>query len=156
MTPMRRLLLVDDHALVRRGLASLLATEGRFVVVAEAGSGEQALELVPQVTPDVVILDMSLPGIDGLETLRRLRRLAHPPRILILSMHDEAHLVAQAFQDGADGYLLKDSMDDELFQAIEVVCAASASWRRPSIVPVCRKCSRGPPCSRRESAKCCS
>jgi DNA-binding NarL/FixJ family response regulator len=118
---MRRLLLVDDHALVRRGLASLLATEGRFVVVAEAGSGEQALELVPQMTPDVVILDMSLPGIDGLETLRRLRHLAHPPRILILSMHDEAHLVAQAFQDGADGYLLKDSMDDELFQAIEVV-----------------------------------
>jgi DNA-binding NarL/FixJ family response regulator len=119
--PSRRLLLVDDHALVRRGLASLLATDGRCVVVGEAGSGEQAVALVPQVAPDLVILDMSLPGIDGLETLRRLRQRPDPPRILILSMHDEAHLVAQAFQDGADGYLLKDSMDDELFQAIEAV-----------------------------------
>lgn len=117
----RRLVLVDDHALVRRGLASLLATEGRYEVVGEAGSGEQALSVVQAVSPDVVILDLSLPGIDGLETLRRLRRLPGCPRTLILSMHDEAHVVAQALAEGADGYLLKDSMDDELFQAIESV-----------------------------------
>jgi DNA-binding NarL/FixJ family response regulator len=117
----RRILLVDDHALVRRGLASLLATEGRYEVVGEAGSGERAVEVVQALEPDVVLLDLSLPGIDGLETLRRLRRLPARPRILILSMHDEAHIVAQALADGADGYLLKDSMDDELFQAIEAV-----------------------------------
>lgn len=117
----RRLVLVDDHALVRRGLASLLATEGRYEVVGEAGSGEQAIEIVQSLSPDVVLLDLSLPGIDGLETLRRLRRLPGCPRLLILSMHDESHIVAQALADGADGYLLKDSMDDELFQAIESV-----------------------------------
>jgi two-component system, NarL family, response regulator LiaR len=116
-----RVVLVDDHALVRRGLAVLLRTDGRHVVVGEAGSGEAAIGLVDRERPDVVILDMSMPGIDGLETLRRLRRLPVQPRVLILSMHDEAQLIAQALNDGADGYLLKDSMDDELFLAIEGV-----------------------------------
>jgi len=116
-----RVVLVDDHALVRRGLAVLLRTDGRHHVVGEAGSGEVAIGLVESQRPDVVILDMSMPGIDGLETLRRLRRLAVQPRILILSMHDEAQLIAQALNDGADGYLLKDSMDDELFLAIDGV-----------------------------------
>lgn len=116
-----RIVLVDDHALVRRGLAVLLRTDGRHVVVAEAGTGESALGVVERERPDVIILDMSMPGIDGLETLRRLRRQPVQCRILILSMHDEAELVAQALTDGADGYLLKDSMDDELFTAIESV-----------------------------------
>jgi DNA-binding NarL/FixJ family response regulator len=113
--------LVDDHALVRRGLAVLLRADGRHEVVGEAGNGEQALGVIDRERPDVVILDMSMPGIDGLETLRRLRRAPTSPRVLILSMHDESQLIAQAIADGADGYLLKDSMDDELFLAIESV-----------------------------------
>ena len=115
------ILLVDDHALVRRGLAALLHTDGRFRVVAEAGTGEQAILLAAQERPDLVILDMSMPRMDGLETLRRLRALPSRPRILMLSMYDEAHFVAQAMNDGADGYLLKDAMDDELFHALEAI-----------------------------------
>lgn len=116
-----RVLLVDDHALVRRGLAALLHADGRFRVVAEAGSGESALAHAAQERPDVVLLDMSMPRMDGLATLRRLRALPARPRVLILSMYDEAHFVAQALQEGADGYLLKDAMDDELFHALEAV-----------------------------------
>jgi DNA-binding NarL/FixJ family response regulator len=116
-----RVLLVDDHALVRRGLAALLHADGRFRVVAEAGSGESALAHAAQERPDVVLLDRSMPRMDGLATLRRLRALPACPRVLILSMYDEAHFVAQALQEGADGYLLKDAMDDELFHALEAV-----------------------------------
>lgn len=121
MRRLTRVVLVDDHALVRRGLAVLLRADGRHDVVGEAGTGETALTLIERERPDVVILDMSMPGIDGLETLRRIRRAPTSPRVVILSMHDESQLIAQALADGADGYLLKDSMDDELFLAIESV-----------------------------------
>jgi DNA-binding NarL/FixJ family response regulator len=117
----RRILLVDDHALVRRGLAALLHTDGRYVVVAEAGNGETALVQAVHEQPDLVILDLSMPRMDGLETLRRLRTLPQRPKVLILSMYDEAHFVAQALNDGADGYLLKDAMDDELFHALDAI-----------------------------------
>lgn len=120
MAPIR-ILLVDDHALVRRGMAALLHTDGRFRVVAEAGTGELAIAQAMQERPDVVILDMSMPRMDGLETLRRLRTLPIRPKVLMLSMYDEAHFVAQAMNEGADGYLLKDAMDDELFHALEAV-----------------------------------
>jgi DNA-binding NarL/FixJ family response regulator len=95
--------------------------EQRFEVVGEAGSGEAALALVEKERPDLVLLDLNMPGIDGLETLRRLRARSLSSKVLILSMHDETHLVGQAMSSGADGYLLKDSMDDELFQAIDGV-----------------------------------
>lgn len=114
-----RIVLVDDHALVRRGLALLLRLEGRHEVVGEASSGEAALPLVESERPDLVILDLNMPGMDGLETLRRLRARGIPTRVLVLSMHDEPHLVGEALTAGADGYLLKDSMDDELFLAID-------------------------------------
>ncbi|HEY0930996.1 MAG TPA: response regulator transcription factor [Gemmatimonas sp.] len=121
MTTRTRVVLVDDHALVRRGLAVLLRLDGRHDVVGEAGSGETAIPLIEAERPDLVILDLNMPGIDGLETLRRLRARGLTTRVLVLSMHDESHLVGQALSAGADGYLLKDSMDDELFFAIESV-----------------------------------
>ncbi|WP_337172096.1 response regulator transcription factor [Gemmatimonas aurantiaca] len=114
-----RIVLVDDHALVRRGLALLLRLEGRHEIIGEAGSGEAALPLIESERPDLVILDLNMPGMDGLETLRRLRARGIPTRVLVLSMHDETHLVGEALTAGADGYLLKDSMDDELFLAID-------------------------------------
>ncbi|MCA0375250.1 MAG: response regulator transcription factor [Gemmatimonadetes bacterium] len=119
--PRPRLVLVDDHALVRRGLAMLLRIDARYEVVAEARSGEDALEVIAREHPDLVLLDLNLPGIDGLETLRRLRAQGRTCRVLIVSMHDEHHLVGEALRNGADGYLLKDSMDEELFHAIEVL-----------------------------------
>jgi DNA-binding NarL/FixJ family response regulator len=116
-------LLVDDHALVRRGLASLLASDGRYLVVAEASNGEMALELIAKHKPTLVLLDLSMPKLDGLGTLRRLRTLPRRTRVLVLSMYDDDQFVAQAMSDGADGYLLKDAMDDELFEAMDAVLA---------------------------------
>jgi DNA-binding NarL/FixJ family response regulator len=116
-----RVMLVDDHALVRRGLAALLRTDGRFRVVGESGSGSEALEQIGELRPDIMLLDMAMPGMDGLETLRRLALRPVRPRVLVISMYDEVHFVSQALLEGADGYLLKGSMDNELFLAIESV-----------------------------------
>lgn len=115
------IVLADDHALVRRGLGALLSTDGRFTVVAEAGNGEDALAAVRDKSPDALLLDLSMPRLDGLETLRRLRATGSRTRVLVLSMFDDAQFVAQALADGADGYLLKHAMDDELFSALEAV-----------------------------------
>lgn len=116
-----RVFLVDDHALVRRGLAALLATDGRFQVVGEAGNGEDALCQLEHTPADLVVLDLSMPRLDGLETLRRLRATGSRVRILVLSMYDDTQFVAQALADGAHGYLLKHAMDDELFHALEAL-----------------------------------
>ncbi|MCC7054835.1 MAG: response regulator transcription factor [Gemmatimonadaceae bacterium] len=123
MMPRHSVLLVDDHALVRRGLASLLASDGRYTVVGEASNGEAALELIARHRPSLVLLDLSMPKLDGLGTLRRLRKVPRRPRVLVLSMYDDDQFVAQALSDGADGYLLKDAMDDELFEAMDAVVA---------------------------------
>lgn len=123
MMPRHTVLLVDDHALVRRGMASLLASDGRYQVVAEASNGEMALDLIEKHKPTLVLLDLSMPKLDGLGTLRRLRKLPRRPRVLVLSMYDDDQFVAQAMSDGADGYLLKDAMDDELFEALDAVVA---------------------------------
>jgi DNA-binding NarL/FixJ family response regulator len=121
MMPRHTVLLVDDHALVRRGMASLLASDGRYQVIAEASNGEMALELIARHKPTLVLLDLSMPKLDGLGTLRRLRKMPRRPRVLVLSMYDDDQFVAQAMSDGADGYLLKDAMDDELFEAMDAV-----------------------------------
>jgi DNA-binding NarL/FixJ family response regulator len=123
VTPRPTILLVDDHALVRRGLASLLASDGRFTVMGEASNGEIALAMIAQHRPTLVLLDLSMPRLDGLGTLRRLRGSPKRPRVLVLSMYDDDQFVAQALSDGADGYLLEDAMDDELFHAIETLLA---------------------------------
>ncbi|MCB0033355.1 MAG: response regulator transcription factor [Anaerolineales bacterium] len=117
----KRIVLADDHNVVRRGLAALLALEGGFEVVGEASNGEDLLQLVSEQAADVVILDLSMPRLNGLEALRRLKRAQENMRVLVLSMYDDEELIAQALSHGADGYILKDSMDDELFEALETV-----------------------------------
>ena len=123
MATRHTVLLVDDHALVRRGLALLLASDGRYEVVADASNGAMALELIALHRPKLVLLDLSMPKLDGLGTLRQLRKMPRRPRVLVLSMYDDDQFVAQAMSDGADGYLLKDAMDDELFEAMNAVLA---------------------------------
>jgi len=113
-------LLVDDHALVRRGLASLLRSDGRFEVAGEAGNGLEAISLTQHRPADIIILDLSMPRLNGLETIRRLQKSSRAA-ILVLSMHDDEQFVAQALRGGARGYLLKHAMDDELFQALETL-----------------------------------
>lgn len=123
MTPAarHRVLLVDDHNLVRRGLASLLAADGRFTVVAEAADGHEAMAALQEHAVEVVILDLCMPRMSGLELIRRIGRTTPAVRLLALSMYDDGQFVAQALRWGARGYLLKDAMDDELFRALETV-----------------------------------
>lgn len=113
-----KVLLVDDHAVVRHGYASLLSTYLPDIQIDEASSGEDALQCMPLVTPHLVIMDIGLPGISGLETCRRLlQRLPQLP-VLFFSMHDELSLVRQALDCGARGYVTKNSSPDVLVEAV--------------------------------------
>ena len=119
-------LLVDDHTIFRQGLRRLLDEEPRFKVVAEATDGRDALDMVKEHRPDVVLMDLTMPGLSGLEATRRVRK-AHPEaNVLILSVHGDEEYVARAFESGACGYILKDVRATDLFAAIE----AAAEGRR--------------------------
>lgn len=118
---MTRVMIADDHALVRDGLRQILERAGKFQVVAEAADGSQVLALVRESSPRVLLLDLSMPGRNGLELIRLLRD-EHPAlRILVLTMHSEDQYIVRAFQAGAAGYLTKDSAANELVTAIERV-----------------------------------
>jgi len=116
-----RVLLVDDHTLVRAGIRSLLQQVPGVEVVAEADDGVQALELAKQCQPDIVLLDIAMPGLNGIEVTVRLRRECPETKVIILSMHGNEEYARQAFQAGAKGYLLKKSAVAELGEALEAV-----------------------------------
>ncbi len=120
-----RVLVVDDHTLVRSGLRLLLEAEADFVVEDEAGDAEQAIRLARLHKPDVVLLDVVMPGRSGLEAMDDLREAAPRARILVLSMQDDPSYVRQAFGAGASGYLLKEAADDDLVQAVREVAAGN-------------------------------
>ncbi len=117
-----RILLVDDHPLMRRGMRDLLAMEDDLQPVGEAGTGEEALRLVDELDPDLILLDLNMPGMDGLETLQRLREAKVDARIILFTVSDDQSHVLEALRQGADGYMLKD-MDPE--QLVEQVRAAA-------------------------------
>jgi DNA-binding NarL/FixJ family response regulator len=127
-----RVLLADDHALVRAGLRSLLAAMKEVEVVGEASSGEEALELAARERPDVVLMDIAMKGINGLETAARLRDRAPGVRVVILSMHSGEEYVLQALRAGAVGYLLKDAATGELELALRTVMRGE-SWLSPAV-----------------------
>ena len=112
-------LLVDDHLVVRSGLKALLGTQPDFVVVAEAASGEEALELVGQQSPAVVVMDLAMgAGMDGIEAIRQLRQRNGRQAILVFTTYDSDADIVRAVDAGAMGYLLKDASPDEIFTAI--------------------------------------
>jgi RNA polymerase sigma factor (sigma-70 family) len=116
-----RVLLVEDHALVRAGIKSLLDTSVGIEVVGEAGDGREALRKVREVPTDVVVMDVTMPGLNGLEAAARLKK-SHPEvKVLILSMYANEEYVIQALRQGAVGYLIKDSAAPELEKAIQAV-----------------------------------
>ena len=116
--PPIRVLVCDDHAVVREGIRHVLAGEPGFEVVAEAANGEQALALAARYRPDVVVLDVTMPGESGLRVAPKLRAAVPETRVLILSMHDNAEYVREGVRAGASGYLLKDSAAAELRLAV--------------------------------------
>jgi DNA-binding NarL/FixJ family response regulator len=124
-------MIVDDHPLVREGIRSIVAAEDGFEIVAEAGSGEEAVEAAGQLRPDVVILDLSMPGEGGLRAVARLREVAPAARSLVLSVHDHPEYVLEAVRAGAQGYIRKDTSPAELRQAIRTVHRGEAFFSSP-------------------------
>jgi DNA-binding NarL/FixJ family response regulator len=116
-----RVLLVDDHALVRAGIRALLESLPRVEVVGETGDGLEAVQLARELAPDAILLDITLPGLNGLEVAARVARLGAGTRVLMLSMHASPEYAARAFAAGAAGYLNKDSAFDELAAALEAI-----------------------------------
>ena len=118
-----RVLLADDHAIVREGYRSLLHKQDRLRVVGEAGDGAEAYRVYKEVKPDLVIMDVSMPGIGGVEAIRRIRQWDHSARILVFTMHQSAAYALQAIKAGARGFITKSSPPDTLLRAIVEVMA---------------------------------
>lgn len=116
-----RVLIADDHAVLRAGLRLLLSGQHEFEVVAEASTGSEALSLAEKLQPDLILLDLSMPSLGGMEILPTLRKMVTSIKILILTMHDDPQYLRQALKHGASGYVLKKAADAELISAIQAV-----------------------------------
>lgn len=119
------IILVDDHAIVRAGFRMLLATEDSINVIAEAERGEQACQLYSELQPDVLVLDLSMSGIGGLETIRRICHRDSNAKILVFSVHDESVYIDRAINAGAKGYISKNAHPASLIEAIQSVAAGN-------------------------------
>jgi len=116
-----RVLLVDDHAMFRAGIRALLEAEGHVEVVGEGSSGDEAVDLVRELKPDVVVMDLSMPGSNGLEATRRIAALELQTHVLVLTVHAEEEYLVPVVEAGASGYLTKTSADTDLLEAIKIV-----------------------------------
>jgi len=120
-----KVLLADDHSIVRAGLRRIVEESGDMEVIAEAADGREAIRLVRKTAPDVAVIDISMPGLDGLEVVSRLRGHCPDLPILILTMHEEGQYVVRAIQAGAMGYMTKQSAPEQLLKAIRKMHAGS-------------------------------
>jgi two-component system response regulator NreC len=120
MSPIR-ILLADDHTLMRRGLRALLERQNGFAVVAEAADGREAVEIAAALSPDVAVIDIGMPNLNGIEAARRITEKRPETAVVILSMHADESYVLRALKSGARGYLLKDSPEEDLIHAIRAV-----------------------------------
>jgi DNA-binding NarL/FixJ family response regulator len=142
-----RLLLVDDHAVVREGLERIFAKCHDIDVVGSAGSGEEALRLAASLAPEMVLLDLSLPGMHGLDVLAALQRSENPPRVLVLTIHDDDDVVLKAVRGGAQGYVLKNASRDELLAAVRRVAAGGQYFHEVVVRALLRGSERDVLCS---------
>jgi DNA-binding NarL/FixJ family response regulator len=116
-----RLLIVDDHPIMRDGLRGVFRSDEDFEVTGEASDGAETIQLAQVLQPDVILMDLRMPGMGGVEAITRLRELGHPARVLILTTYDTDRDVLPALEAGATGYLLKDAPRDELIRAVRAV-----------------------------------
>jgi DNA-binding NarL/FixJ family response regulator len=133
--PKLRIVLGDDHTLVRQGVRKILEARPDWSVVAEAGDGREAVRQTLQLEPNVAVLDIGMPLLNGIEAARQITRKAPGVHVLILSMHSDEAYITQALQAGAKGYLLKDSADTDLIRAVEDV-AQGRSFLSPAVARV--------------------
>ncbi len=118
-----RVYLVEDHTIVRQGLVALMQTTEDLEVVGEAGDGRVGLDAILEIKPDVVVCDLAVPGLSGLEILRRLQEESHPPKVVVLSMYHDSIWVQRALDAGASGYLVKGTGVRDLLDAVRTVAA---------------------------------
>src|SRR5581483_8622936 len=123
---MIRVLLADDHAMVRKGFRLILEAQPDMAIVGEAGNGREAIEQAESTRPDVIVMDVAMPELNGIEATRRLSASAPRTRILALSMHKDSVYVREILKAGARGYLLKDSIDSDLVNAVRAVAKGDA------------------------------
>jgi DNA-binding NarL/FixJ family response regulator len=135
--PPIRLLLVDDHPVMRDGLRGVFSDDPDFEVVGEAGDGAEAVRLCERLDVDVVLMDLRMPEMGGVEAIGRLRRAGHPARVLVLTTYDTDRDVLPAIEAGATGYLLKDAPRDELVRAVRAAYAGH-SVLAPSVAGALR------------------
>jgi DNA-binding NarL/FixJ family response regulator len=114
-----RVILADDHALVRRGLKLILEESSNLEIAAEVGDGLELLSVLQKINPDLIVLDVSMPNLRGIEAIPEIRRIRPNAKVLMLTMHKEEDYLYQAISAGANGYLLKEDAEKELFSAIE-------------------------------------
>jgi DNA-binding NarL/FixJ family response regulator len=138
-TPLQsiRIMLADDHKILRSGLRGLLEKERGFIMIAEAEDGRMAVDLAMKLSPDVAIIDISMPNLNGIEATRQITSNSSRTKVIILSLHSGQKLVAEVFRAGASGYLLKGCDVNEVFAAIRAV-AAGETYICPQIATVLR------------------
>ena len=140
---MVRVLLVDDHNVVRSGLKALLKSTGRVHVVGEASSGEEAVSKARALEPDIVLMDLSMPGMDGIRATRSITELGLGTRILVLTIHDEDEFLVPALNAGAAGFLNKSVADTDLMGAIEAIVRGHSYLPRRAAALLARRKARG-------------
>ncbi len=121
MAEQKNIIIIDDHPLFREGLKTIISRDDRFNVVGEAGSGHEGFDMVKRLKPDLVVIDISLPDQSGIQLTRDLRELLSGIKILIVSMHSKIDYIAEAFQAGATGYVVKESASERLLQGLKSV-----------------------------------
>ncbi len=129
-----KVMLTDDHALMREGIKHLLEFDGSIEVIEEASDGIECLQKLEKIHPDILLLDINMPEMNGIEVLEELKKREDPLKVLILTVHSEVEYLVKAVDIGANGYILKDSGSSELKQAINVIMSGE-SYIQPSLLP---------------------
>ena len=127
-----KVIIADDHVLIREGIKQILELEEGITVIGQAGNGEDAISIAQELEPDIILLDINMPILNGIETLRRFKDLGIKTRVIILTIHEEKEYILETMKLGASGYMLKDSDADSLIQGIKDV-ANGKKYIQPSV-----------------------
>jgi DNA-binding NarL/FixJ family response regulator len=132
-----RLLIVDDHEIFRKGLRSLVESSADLEICGEAANGIEAVEAARHLKPDVIVMDISMPSMNGLDATKRIRKEVPQSRVLVLSQHDSSHILTAAIEAGASGYVTKSQVAHYLLVALEAVASGqSFPWSSPDAIPL--------------------
>ena len=129
-----KVMITDDHSLIREGIRQLLEFDGSIEVIGEASNGVECLEKVEVLSPDVLLLDINMPEMNGIDVLKKLKETESDVKVLILTVHNELEYLLKAIDIGVDGYILKDSESSVLKNAIDIICKGE-NYIQPSLIP---------------------